>query len=79
MKKRLLKISALVVAVILIVGVALFANALVGNPISKMIAKHTAEEHLEEAYADSLVGSDVIQCLCEQPLFQESSEGCLNL
>ena len=52
MKKRILKISAFVVAVILIVGVALFANALVGNPISKMIAKHTAEEHLEEAYAD---------------------------
>ena len=52
MKKRILKISAFVVAVILIVGVALFANALVGNPISKMIAKHTAEEHLAEVYAD---------------------------
>ena len=52
MKKRLLKISALVVAVILIVGVALFANALVGNPISKAVATNTAEKHLEEAYAD---------------------------
>ena len=30
----------------------MFANGLVGNPISKAIAKNTAEKHLEENYAD---------------------------
>ena len=52
MKKRMLKITALAVAVILIVGVCLFANAMIGNPISKALAKNTAEKHLAEVYGD---------------------------
>lgn len=52
MKKRILKIAALVFAIALIVGVCIFANALVGNPISKALATNTAEKHLEENYAD---------------------------
>lgn len=52
MKKRILKISALVLAVILIIGVCLFANSLVGNPISKALAKNTAEKYIEEVYGD---------------------------
>ena len=52
MKKRILKIAALVFAVALIVGVCVFANALVGNPISKAVAKNTTEKHLEKTYAD---------------------------
>ena len=52
MKKRILKIAALVFAMVLIVGVCIFANGLVGNPISKAVATNTAEKHLEEAYAD---------------------------
>ena len=52
MKKRILKISAFVFAIALIVGVCVFANALVGNPISKAMATNTAEKHLEENYAD---------------------------
>ena len=52
MKKRILKIAAFVFAIILIAGVCAFANSLVGNPISKAIAKNTAEKHLEENYAD---------------------------
>ena len=52
MKKRILKIAAFVFAIILIAGVSVFANSLVGNPISKAIAKNTAEKHLEETYAD---------------------------
>ena len=52
MKKRILKIAALVFAIVLIVGVCIFANGLVGNPISKAIATNTAEKHLEETYAD---------------------------
>ena len=52
MKKRILKIAAFVFAIVLIVGVCIFANALVGNPISKAVATNTAEKHLEENYAD---------------------------
>ncbi len=48
MKKKVLKIAALVLAVALIVGVCIFANSLVGNPISKMLATKTAEKYLEE-------------------------------
>ena len=52
MKKRILKIAAFVFAIALIVGVCVFANALVGNPISKAVATNTAEKHIEENYAD---------------------------
>ena len=52
MMKKALKIAALIVAIVLIVGVCVFANGLVGNPISKAIAKNTAEKHLEENFAD---------------------------
>lgn len=52
MKKRILKIAAFVFAIALIVGVGVFANALVGNPISKVVATNTAEKHIEENYAD---------------------------
>ncbi len=52
MTKKILKISALILAILLIIGVCLFANSLVGNPISKALAKNTAEKHLEEVYGD---------------------------
>ena len=52
MKKRILKISALVLAIILIIGVCVFANGLVGNPLSKAVATYKAEKHLEENYGD---------------------------
>ena len=53
MKKRILKITALVLAVALIIGVCLFANSLVGNPLSKALAKNTAEKYIEETYGDT--------------------------
>ena len=52
MKKRILKIAAFVFAIVLIVGVCVFANGLVGNPISKAVATNTAEKHIEENYGD---------------------------
>jgi len=52
MKKKVLKIIAFVVAIALIVGVCVFANALVGNPISKWVATNTAEKHLEDKYGE---------------------------
>lgn len=53
MKKKYLKIIALTVAVILIIGVLHFANALNGNPISKMLAQRTADAYLAEQYPDT--------------------------
>ena len=52
MKKRILKIGALALAILLILGVLWFANGLVGNPVSYLLAKNTAEKHLEANYAD---------------------------
>jgi len=52
MKKKILKIAALVMAVALIIGVCIFANSLVGNPVSAALAKNTAKKHIEENYAD---------------------------
>ena len=52
MKKRILKIAAFIFAIALIVGVCVFANGLVGNPISKAMATNTAEKHIEENYGD---------------------------
>ena len=53
MKKRILKIAALILALALIYGVASFANSLVGNPISKMMAREVAEKHLASQYSDT--------------------------
>lgn len=53
MKKKTLKIIAAVVAVVILIGLGWFANALVGNPVSKMLATNTAEKHLAEAYANT--------------------------
>ena len=53
MKKRILKMAALLLALALIYGVASFANSLVGNPISKMLARRTAEKHLSVQYSDT--------------------------
>ena len=53
MKKKILKISAFALAILLIAGVCVFANSLVGNPISKAIANNTAKNYLEDKYADT--------------------------
>lgn len=53
MKKKILKIGAIVLAALLIVGVCIFANSLVGNPISKALAQSTAEKYLEKTYGDT--------------------------
>ena len=53
MKKRILKILALCAGIILILGVCIFANSLVGNPISKALATSIAKKHLKENYANT--------------------------
>lgn len=53
MKWNLKRVLALSTALVLIGGVAWFANALNGNPLSKMLAKSTAERYLAENYGDT--------------------------
>ena len=53
MKKKYLKIAALVVALAMIVGLCLFANALVGNPVSKALASRAAKARLAEHFSDT--------------------------
>lgn len=53
MKKKKLKIVALVAALLIMAGIGWFANALVGNPVSKWLATRTAERHLQEHYGDT--------------------------
>lgn len=53
MKKKHLKILALVVAFAIIIGISLFANAFLGNPLSKMLAKSTAQNYLAATYSDT--------------------------
>lgn len=52
MKKKILKIIALIIALSLITGIGVFANALVGNPVSRYLAKATAEKHIEESFPE---------------------------
>ena len=52
MKKKTKKIFALILALALIAGVCVFANGVVGNPVSKWLATNTVENRLEEVYAD---------------------------
>ena len=53
MKKRILKIIALCLGVTLTIGTCAFANALVGNPISKMLAEGTAKKHVAASYPNT--------------------------
>lgn len=53
MKKKYLKIGALILALCLTAGLLLFANALLGNPVSKMLATNTAKKYIEETYTDT--------------------------
>lgn len=50
--KKILKIIAFVVALAITAGLAFFVNALVGNPVSKHLAKVGAEKHLEQMHPD---------------------------
>ena len=53
MKKKILKLGALVLAILLIVGVVLFANGLVGNPISKALAQRSAQKYVAQIYGNT--------------------------
>lgn len=50
--KKILKIAAAVIAFAMITVLLFFANALLGNPVSYILAKNAAKEYVEEKYAD---------------------------
>lgn len=50
MSKKFWKRLAVVVAILMIVALAGFTNAFMGNPVSKMLAQNTAEEILKTKY-----------------------------
>ena len=53
MKQNTRKIITGTAAATILLGVGWLANAFVGNPISRLLAQHTAETHLDEHYADT--------------------------
>lgn len=53
MKKKIFKIAAFLVAITLIAGLCWFANGLVGNPISKILAANTAKQYLRKHHPDT--------------------------
>lgn len=53
MKNKILKLAALVVALVLIAGLGWFANGLVGNPLSKLLATKAAENYISEKFPET--------------------------
>ena len=51
--KKILKILALILAVVLLCVVGWFANAFLGNPVSKALAVSTANEYMAAQYGDT--------------------------
>lgn len=50
MKKRLCKLAAFFAALALLAGVLWFSNALVGNPVSRLLAARAAKSYLDGQY-----------------------------
>ena len=50
-QNSLKKVLALVLALVLLAGLLLFANALVGNPISRLLVKRNASAYVAETYS----------------------------
>lgn len=50
-RARLYKAAALAGALVLAGGLALFANGLLGNPVSAWLARRTAQSHVQQHYA----------------------------
>ena len=51
MKKKILKVIALVIALALLGGLGWFANGLVGNPVSRWLANRALNAYMEAHYA----------------------------
>ncbi len=53
MKRKTLKITAFIAAIMLIIGLGIFASSLVGNPVSHLLCNKKAKSYLSEKYADT--------------------------
>lgn len=53
LRRKLQKAGAFLAAALSVIGLCMFANALVGNPISELLAKKAANAHLSKHYADT--------------------------
>ena len=53
MLTKILKTLAFVLTIIFVIAAIWLANGLIGNPISKALAKSAAEKHLRENYSDT--------------------------
>ncbi len=53
MNKKYIKMLIFIIIIGIIGFSAYFANAFLGNPVSKMMAKHTAKAYLEEEYPET--------------------------
>lgn len=53
MTKKTKKILAGIVGILIIIGLIAFANSMIGNPISKMVANKTAKNYLVENFPNS--------------------------
>lgn len=56
--KKYLKIAALIAALGILTGLGWFANAFLGNPVSRLLAKQALTAYMEETYADQDVYVD---------------------
>lgn len=50
--KKIIKIISVIVAIILLIGMIFFADAFVGNPISKYLVDKNSNKYIEENYAE---------------------------
>lgn len=50
MGNKFLRIAAFIIAAVLTAGLAIFANELVGNPVSKYLVKKSAQSYIEKTY-----------------------------
>ena len=53
MNKKFWKILAGITAAVIFLGLAWFANAFLGNPVSKALATRTARQYLSQTYGDT--------------------------
>lgn len=51
-RNKILRIIAAVTGLAIIGGIGLFANAMMGNPLSKAIVKYRSEQYVESVYSD---------------------------
>ncbi len=53
LQRRLPRAGAFFAAILLVIGLCMFANALIGNPISELLAKRAASAYLSRHYANT--------------------------